>query len=143
MALYFIGVVSIGVIYSDCRYRHISNKICAIIFFTSLYVSIERNNIPTSLFSCFIVFLSTAMLFKFNIMGAGDSKLATAFSIALLPSEIVDAAMLVLFLGGLLALFYLIKDRLILKLSREHERGLPYGVAISFGFYITIINSLI
>jgi len=142
MALYVMGFISMLVIYSDCRYRRISNKLCAIIFFTSLYISIERNNIPISLFIGFIVFLSTAMLFKLNIFGAGDSKLATAFSIALLPNEIIDAVMMVLFLGGVLASFYLIKDRFILKISREHERGLPYGVAISFGFYITIINSL-
>lgn len=83
------------------------------------------------------------MLFVFNIFGAGDSKLATAYSIALLPNQAIDAVVLTLFLGGLLSVFYLIKDRLILKKKREDECGLPYGLAISLGFYITIINNSI
>ena len=94
-------------------------------------------------FSGLIIFLSTAILVKFNVFGAGDSKLATAFAIALLPSKIIDAVILTLLFGGVLAGFYLIKDRLILNKKREDERGLPYGVAISLGFYITIIGNSI
>ena len=143
MALYVMGMLSVWVVYSDCRYRRITNNLCAIILFTSLYLVIERNNAILYFISFLIVFLSTFVLFKFNIFGAGDSKLAAAYSIALLPNQIVDAVILTLFIGGLLSVFYLLKDRLILKKAREDERGLPYGVAISFGFYITIIiNSI-
>jgi len=143
MALYVIGVLSILVVYFDCRYRRIPNNICAIILFVSLYLAVEGNNISLHLTSGLIIFLSTAILFKFNIFGAGDSKLLTAYSMALLPNQLLDAVILTLLFGGLLSLFYLIKDRLILKKSRKDEHGLPYGVAISFGFYITIIiNSI-
>jgi prepilin peptidase CpaA len=136
-------MLSILVVYFDCRYRLISNYICAIIFFVSLYLTVEGGNTALHLTSGLIIFLSTAILFKFKVFGAGDSKLATAYSIALLPNQLLDAVILTLLFGGLLSLFYLIKDRLILKKSREDERGLPYGVAISFGFYITIIiNSI-
>jgi len=143
MALYVMGMLSVSVIYFDCRYRRISNNVCVIILFISLYLAVEGDNIFLHLTSGLIIFLSTAILFKFKTFGAGDSKLATAYSIALLPNQLLDAVILTLLFGGLLSLFYLIKDRLILKKSREDERGLPYGVAISFGFYITIIiNSI-
>ncbi|CED60858.1 type IV leader peptidase [Moritella viscosa] len=143
MALYFMGMLSILVVYLDCRYRRIPNNLCVIILIVSLYLTIEGNNISLHFLSGLIIFSSTTILFKFNIFGAGDSKLATAYSIALLPNEVIDAVILTLFIGGLLSVFYLIKDRLILKKARADECGLPYGLAISFGFYITIINNSI
>ena len=143
MALYLIGIMSMLVSYFDCRYRLIPNKYCAIIFFISLYIAFNNNHIITGLCSFVLVFLITAMLFKLHIFGAGDSKLSSAFSLALLPEQLIDAVILTLFFGGFLAVFYLIKDRLILKKERADECGLPYGVAISLGFYITIINNSI
>ena len=143
MVIYVMGVISILVIYSDCRHRRITNNLSAIVFFVSLYLAVEGGNIPMHFLSGLIIFLSTVTLVKFNIFGAGDSKLATAFSIALLPTQIIDAVILTLFFGGMLAGFYFIKDRLVLNKKREDERGLPYGVAISLGFYITIIGNSI
>ncbi len=83
------------------------------------------------------------LLFKLNLFAAGDGKLAAAFAAALLPSQLLPAVIYTLVIGGVLALFYLVKDRLIcqylLKQSREKEKGLPYGVAIAIGFYLQIL----
>lgn len=143
MALYFIGFISLWVIYCDCRYRRISNNVCVMILLPSIYLVIGLDDSRLYIFSFLMVFIATFCLFFLNVFGAGDSKLASAYSIALLPQQIVDAVILTLIVGGFLSVFYLIKDRFILKKTRAEERGLPYGLAITVGFYMTIINNFI
>ncbi len=142
--LTLLGFSLLYVSYSDLRYRLIPNWVCLVILFLSLLlITIEQHKAIVGLISTTIVFCTSLLLFYFRIIAAGDGKLAAALAAALLPEQLLNAVMLTLLAGGVLAVFYLIKDRLILKKKPGEDRGLPYGVAISFGFYLTIIANSI
>ncbi|PSW07391.1 A24 family peptidase [Photobacterium lipolyticum] len=141
--LSLLGLIVLYVSYSDIRYRLIPNWVCVVIFSLSLLLAIEQHQVIVGLLSTTIVFCTSLLLFYFRIIAAGDGKLAAALAAALLPGQLLNAVILTLLAGGALAAFYLIKDRLILKKKPGEDRGLPYGVAISFGFYLTIVANSI
>lgn len=116
---------------------------CLLILIVSFLIGYFQSQAIDGLTSASIVLLASLLLFYFNVIAAGDGKLAAALAAALLPQQLLDAVILTLLAGGVLATFYLIKDRLILKKKSGEDRGLPYGVAISFGFYLTIIANTI
>ncbi len=78
--------------------------------------------------------------FSTKVFGGGDAKLLIAFSLSLPFSLIDDALFLVAISGGLLAVIYLVKYRLLKLVPTTGVLGLPYGLAISTGFYITILG---
>ncbi|NIH92211.1 prepilin peptidase CpaA [Enterobacter asburiae] len=69
------------------------------------------------------VFLSAA-----NIIGGGDIKLISTLALLFTPAQFANFLLLTSLFGGALAVFCTIFSR---KVKRD---GLPYGVAISFGF---------
>ncbi|WP_035476686.1 A24 family peptidase [Aliagarivorans taiwanensis] len=73
----------------------------------------------------------------FCIWGAGDAKLAAVLSIAIPTSSLLNAWLVTLYAGGVLAVVYLIKSRV----RHCKPDGLPYGVAISIGFFSQILLS--
>lgn len=114
-----------------------------VVFILSLLLALQQQQLAYGIMSALIILIISMVLFYLNIIAAGDGKLAAALAAAILPEQLLDAVMLTLFIGGALAVFYLIKDRLILKKKKGEDRGLPYGVAISVGFYLTIIANSI
>ncbi|ODA36084.1 hypothetical protein A8L45_00315 [Veronia pacifica] len=80
------------------------------------------------------------ILFKVRIWGAGDSKLSTALAMALTPEILPDALILTAMVGGVLSVFYLLLGKIK---PEKKDRGIPYGIAISSGFYLVILlNSI-
>lgn len=125
---------------SDIRHRKISNKLLVTysllqslgIFFDNFYVG-----------SLSIVFILGLLVFAAGICGAGDVKFITIMSLSL-PIHVLPVAFaLTALFGGILAIVL----TLLAFLTRHRPnpinyRELPYGVAISLGFYITIYDHL-
>lgn len=86
-----------------------------------------------------MVLVGSMVLFYFSIMGAGDGKFAAALALAIPWQQLNIALFLTAIIGGVLAIIYLIKYRLILRNKIKQDPGLPYGVAIGLGFFIPIL----
>ena len=84
------------------------------------------------------------ILYKLIWIGAGDIKYASALSLTIPVHDLIWALVMMAFSGGVLVVFYLVKKKLISKiLAREtlnDQKGIPYGIAISIGFYLVILT---
>ena len=129
--------------YMDIRYRRIPNRLIAVVLLISLLITLNQygtSQLLQGLCSSLIVLGVSLLLFKFNIMAAGDGKLASALAITLMPSQLLLPLYLTAMIGGVLAIIYLVKDYVINRNRKKQHRGLPYGVAIAFGFYLPIVS---
>ncbi|MCL9774992.1 A24 family peptidase [Vibrio methylphosphonaticus] len=126
---------------SDVALRKISNVYGVVILICSVLLLYEsKQGVTSHLISVVIVCLLTLTAFGFKILGGGDVKLMIAFSIAI-PIHYLGATIFnVAIIGGALALFYLLKYRILKLVPESGEAGLPYGLAISFGFFNTVCN---
>lgn len=141
LPLQLLSVLMLWITYSDIRYRRISNIVCAAVFSLSLTLAFSQHQLADGIISSIIMFLISLLLFYFNIVAAGDGKLASAFAVALSPQQLISALYFTLLFGGVVAVIYLIKYQLIQRRSPEKARGLPYGVAIACGFGLQIFAS--
>ncbi|GAL28801.1 type IV prepilin peptidase TadV/CpaA [Vibrio variabilis] len=91
--------------------------------------------------SFLIVLLLGLVIFGLRVMGAGDIKYAAVLALTLPTQWLLPALVLTALSGGVLAAIYLtwFKFRQ-LKGIQVTAPGLPYGVAISLGFYFPILN---
>ncbi|WP_305460608.1 A24 family peptidase [Photobacterium leiognathi] len=127
------------VIFSDIKYRKIPNILCLITAICCLIFAYQHHYLASSLLSSSVVLLGSIVLFYFNIMGAGDGKFAAALALAIPWQQLDIALFLTAIVGGVLAIIYFIKYRLILRNKIKQDPGLPYGVAIGLGFFIPIL----
>ena len=80
-----------------------------------------------------------AVLFYFNALAAGDSKLLAAFSLMVSPNMMLLAVNVIFFAGGILA----ITQWILGKTTSNPEwinRGVPYGVPICLGANKSVTN---
>ncbi|WP_318480071.1 A24 family peptidase [Photobacterium leiognathi] len=137
MAILLI-IVSIIVIY-DIKHRKTPNILCLLTAIICLIFTYQHHYLASSLLSSSMVLLGSIVLFYFNIMGAGDGKFAAALALAIPWQQLNIALFLTAIVGGVLAIIYFIKYRLILRNKIKQDPGLPYGVAIGLGFFIPIL----
>lgn len=121
--------------FSDIRYRRISNGYILVLGLLAIILAI-LTELDVSVLSGVVVTLLSSILLR-RWFGFGDIKLVMALSFALPWSQWLVAIWLTSILGGLLALIYLIKRRLV---TNRESVTLPYGVAICGGFYVTIFT---
>ncbi|WGS63861.1 prepilin peptidase [Vibrio lentus] len=130
----------------DVKYYKIGNKILTVLF----YLQFVNMFLSSSLFlmPVLIVMVVGMMLYWFSVIAAGDIKYAAVLSLSI-PMELLPSALLLTMLaGGVLASFYL-----LFNLARrikananggiddnQYNTGIPYGVAISVGFYVMIFS---
>ncbi|CAK2021435.1 membrane hypothetical protein [Vibrio crassostreae] len=79
------------------------------------------------------------ILYKLIWIGAGDIKYVVILSLTIPVNDLLLAYILTAFAGGILALAYLISKNLIRGNAHKQE-GIPYGIAISIGFYLVILT---
>ncbi|MFA0085537.1 prepilin peptidase [Vibrio sp. 10N.261.51.F12] len=126
---------------SDVALRRISNVLGFVIFCCSVLLSFEsKQNVSMHVLSAICVILIMLLAYVLKMIGGGDVKLMIAFSLAIPIHYLDDALFNIAIVGGVLAIFYLMKYRVLKLVPQGGELGLPYGIAISFGFYITIYN---
>ncbi|WP_169753941.1 prepilin peptidase [Photobacterium aquae] len=132
----FLAYISI----KDIFYRKIKNTDVLIVLVLSLLLCVTQQNTIHS-YSFLMIATLTILLVAIHAFAAGDSKLATALSVAIPFSELSLAIWVTLVVGGILALFYWVKYRLYRRAARGQDPGIPYGVAISIGFYLSLLSS--
>ncbi|WP_346769454.1 prepilin peptidase [Photobacterium sp. Ph5] len=127
------------VFFNDIKYRKIPNILCLLTAIFCLIFAYQQHYLASSLLSSSVVLLGSMVLFYLNIMGAGDGKFAAALALAIPWQQLNIALFLTAIIGGVLAIIYFIKYRLILCNKIKQDPGLPYGVAIGLGFFIPIL----
>ncbi len=79
------------------------------------------------------------ILYKLIWIGAGDIKYAAILSLTIPFDDLLLAYILTAFAGGILAVTYLMTKKLI-RGNTRYQEGIPYGIAISIGFYLVILT---
>lgn len=130
----FLGIIILLAVicYTDVRQRIISNKVILLLFVLILpyaYVTFKEVYILNALFTLAVGFL----LFSFGIIGAGDIKLLAVLMLTVPTQQIMAFLFLTSFFGFLLIVIGWLFFRQNIK-----TQGLPYGVAISLGFLLTM-----
>lgn len=132
-----IALLLVTLSITDIRSRIISNRIVLLLLITIIPLSLLKYQtiflIP-SLCSLAIGFL----IFTLGIMGAGDIKLISVLMLAIPNNEIISFFFFTAFAGLLLVVVGWLFFRESIK-----QNGLPYGVAISFGFITNLALSSI
>jgi prepilin peptidase CpaA len=88
--------------------------------------------------SGFAVFLIGFGLFWKGWIAAGDIKLASVLALAVPLSQLPTALVFTGLIGGIVSLCYLMINYGF-PTRKYRQDGIPYGVAISFGFYLVIV----
>ena len=78
------------------------------------------------------------ILYKLIWIGAGDIKYVVILSLSVPVDDLLLAFVLTAISGGILAITYLVSKKLIRNKVGVQE-GIPYGIAISIGFYLVIL----
>jgi prepilin peptidase CpaA len=135
---------------SDMRHRRIPNSavFVTVTLFIAWYLISPSVSLFSSLVAAFAVFLCGFTLYSFKIIGAGDSKLATAVALFAglhgLPQFVVYMALA----GGVLALCMLAAQPanvmvMLHTRGRGHSyRGVPYGVAIAIAGVMILLVAM-
>ena len=124
---------------NDVRYRRIPNfaVLAVIVLFGTWYLVEPSVSLMSSSIAALVVFLISFTLYGFKIVGAGDSKLATAVALFAGLHSLPQFILYMTLAGGVLALCMLLAHpaRVLVFLhtrARGHAyRGVPYGVAIA------------
>ncbi|MGV2987179.1 prepilin peptidase [Vibrio sp. E150_011] len=121
----------------DVKTRTISNKLLLILSLFQVYF-IGLGNIHYD--ATLTVLIVGLVGFACGWIGAGDIKYAAVLSLAFPWSFLPQALIITGYSGGVLVCFYYAKHVLFCNGSLK-EITLPYGLAISVGFYLTILTS--
>jgi prepilin peptidase CpaA len=129
------------VVFSDLKYRRISNKTVGCALFISILIGHNHFSIDF-FYSLAFLYCALLIIYSLKIIGGGDIKLMGALSLATPSSLWPYTYVVIAVIGGLLALVYLIikviDNRFQLGLTKLI--GIPYGIAISFGFVFSIMQ---
>ncbi|CAE6942618.1 Type IV leader peptidase family [Vibrio sp. B1FIG11] len=79
------------------------------------------------------------ILYALIWVGAGDIKYAAVLSLVIPLKDLPWSLVMTAFAGGFLAIIYLVSRKLVTNTSNTQE-GIPYGIAISIGFYLIILT---
>jgi len=137
IALVCLVLATAGV--SDVRTRRIPNwTVLAItLLFAAWFFVGSPVSLLSSLGAALVVFLCSFTLYSFGIVGAGDSKVATAVALFAGFAQLPQFILYMSVTGGLIALSMLVAKpaRLFVMIQMRGrgflERGVPYGVAIA------------
>ncbi|USD61757.1 prepilin peptidase [Vibrio sp. SCSIO 43140] len=119
----------------DIRNRCITNRSVACLFL--LQCLLLANN-QFYLVSGIVTLAFGLLFFWRKWIAGGDIKLASVLALGLPLGKLTTAVIFTGILGGLLAISYLI-IRCWLSDKKQQNSGLPYGVAITSGFYLSIL----
>ncbi|MCX2758859.1 prepilin peptidase [Vibrio sp. Sgm 22] len=133
--------------YIDVTSRTITNFQLLLLIFVHLFIFMSFHwDVLT--YSILIVLCSGWVIYTLGLLGAGDIKYAAVLSLSL-PMDLLSQALLLTTLtGGVLAFIYLllhlvrrVKANLYKGMEEvQYNPGIPYGVAISVGFYVMIFS---
>ena len=119
---------------TDFLYRKIGNYALVVLVVLNVFLS------PLSIHatSFLLVLCGGLILYALIPIGAGDIKYAAALSLVIPLSDLSSAYILTALAGGILSLIYLI-FKILFKDKPSSKEGIPYGIAISIGFYLIVL----
>jgi prepilin peptidase CpaA len=134
----YLLVLAIACLYvsiTDFLHRKIQNNALLLLLLLQSFLSPLDLQITTFLLVLGIGLILYALIW----IGAGDIKYAAVLSLTIPLNDLPWAYIMTAFAGGFLAIIYLITRKLISNTSSSQE-GIPYGIAISVGFYLIILT---
>ncbi|MFA0311764.1 peptidase [Vibrio splendidus] len=135
MYLLILVIVCVYVSVTDFLYRKIQNYALLILLFLQCFLS----PLDIQIMSFLLVFGGGLLVYALIWIGAGDIKYAAVLSLTIPLNDLLWAFVMTAFAGGFLAVIYLVNNKLIRKASND-QQGIPYGIAISVGFYLVILT---
>ena len=134
----YLLVLAIACLYvsiTDFLHRKIQNNALLLLLLLQSFLSPLDLQITTFLLVLGIGLILYALIW----IGAGDIKYAAVLSLTIPLNDLPWAYIMTAFAAGFLAIIYLITRKLISNTSSSQE-GIPYGIAISVGFYLIILT---
>ncbi|WP_238930321.1 A24 family peptidase [Vibrio harveyi] len=134
----YLLVLAIACLYvsiTDFLHRKIQNNALLLLLLLQSFLSPLDLQITTFLLVLGIGLILYALIW----IGAGDIKYAAVLSLTIPLNDLPWVYIMTAFAGGFLAIIYLITRKLISNTSSSQE-GIPYGIAISVGFYLIILT---
>lgn len=136
LEVYFLvlALICLCICFSDYFYRKIHNSALLILLIFQVFFS------PLDIyFTSFALVLGIGLiLYALIFIGAGDIKYASVMSLTVAFDDILWAYITTSFAGGFLAVCYFLSRKLLSK-KRFNQEGIPFGIAISIGFYLIIL----
>jgi prepilin peptidase CpaA len=160
----FLVPLSVIISYYDVCYRRIPNPFVLATLATGILINAFYGGLSgtlTSLAGCFIAFALMFILHVFGAMGAGDVKLFAAIGALTGAHLVLPTFLIVALTGGVLGIVSMIRagqlkftmmrvfqiligllpgykvPRFPVPADRRHT--IPYGVAITFGSFISLV----
>ncbi|OWF82028.1 tight adherance operon protein [Yersinia rohdei] len=130
----FLVIQLLLICYSDIRYRIISNKFVVTIAITALTLSFITYN-TVSIVIPLIALLTGYIIFHFNFIGGGDVKLITVLLLTLNAGQSLNFILYTAIMGGVVMIIGMLINR-----DDIQQRGVPYAVAISGGFLLSLFS---
>lgn len=138
MWLILFSILVLLVIYSDIRFRTISNTLVMAVFLAVLAYCYQSDVLGQWLYAI-PVFCIGFLLWWLGAFGAGDVKLLTVLVPAIDPAYHLFTFLIIAFSGGIVVVATLIHARLKAK---NGKITVPYGVPIALGCWLGILASL-
>tara|TARA_Y100000588_G_scaffold75937_1_gene79211 strand:- start:8974 stop:9405 length:432 start_codon:yes stop_codon:yes gene_type:complete len=133
---FFFCLISICIF--DLYKRRIPNLLIVLLFLVLVSANlIGQLNYHVSSF--LVVAVSSLLLWKIGVWGAGDVKLLAVLSLFTSPDFLLTSIVVVLVVGGGVALCELLASKIW---SSRETKGVPYGLAICVGGCIGILASI-
>ncbi|MEZ8462820.1 prepilin peptidase [Vibrio splendidus] len=140
MYLLILVIVCVYVSATDFLYRKIQNHTLLILLFLQCFLS----PLDIQIMSFLLVLGGGLIVYALIWIGAGDIKYVAVLSLTIPLSDLLWAFVMTAFTGGFLAVIYLVYNKLISKRlvrkTSNGQQGIPYGIAISVGFYLVILT---
>lgn len=134
--IYFacLAFACVYVSFWDVRCRRISNySVVFVLVIQSALSFIGHVYLESGL----VVLCIGIVMFRFRWIAAGDIKLAAVMAIAIPTEYLLYAAILTGLFGGAVSVIYMLVNYLY-PMRKDRQDGIPYGLAISLGFFFTI-----
>ncbi|MCC4817226.1 peptidase [Vibrio lentus] len=140
MYLLILAIVCVYVSVTDFLYRKIQNYALLILLFLQCFLS----PLDIQIMSFLLVLGGGLLVYALIWIGAGDIKYAAVLSLTIPLNDLLWAFVMTAFTGGFLAVIYLVNNKLIskklIRKASNNQQGIPYGIAISVGFYLVILT---
>ena len=140
MYLLILTIVCVYVSVTDFLYRKIQNYALLILLFLQCFLS----PLDIQIMSFLLVLGGGLLVYALIWIGAGDIKYAAVLSLTIPLNDLLWAFVMTAFAGGFLAVIYLVNNKLIskklIRKASNDQQGIPYGIAISVGFYLVILT---
>ncbi|MDD9157235.1 prepilin peptidase [Aliivibrio sp. S4TY2] len=137
---FFILITNVYIVFHDVKNRKISNNVIVLIVLSGFFSIFIKGDLSYFI-SPLIILIVGIVLFKINLIAAGDIKLFSALALMIKQEYILLVICIFLFIGGIQAYCQFS----IYKLTNNEKwvsRGVPYGLAICTGSVFGILASI-